>query len=169
MRETPHYWRGIPILPEGKSSNSAKIVLSPKRTAKEAPLQTILVANPKGGSGKTTLATNIAGWIAGKRQRVVLADSDPQRSSMQWLRGVARLSCGRRPAVARAVLPSSWPAAWKQEATGGSLYSFSTTQRLFAKSCPSSPSESALSSSWTMRRAAPRSLRSSYTLQQRSH
>ena len=48
-------------------------------------MRTILVANPKGGSGKTTLATNIAGWLAGKRQRVVLADADPQRSSTQWL------------------------------------------------------------------------------------
>ena len=48
-------------------------------------MQTILVANPKGGSGKTTLATNIAGWIAGKRQRVVLLDADPQRSATQWL------------------------------------------------------------------------------------
>ena len=43
-------------------------------------MQTILVANPKGGSGKTTLATNVAGWLAGKRQRVVLADHDPQQS-----------------------------------------------------------------------------------------
>jgi len=54
-------------------------------------VQTIVVVNPKGGSGKTTLATNIAGWIAGKRQRVVLADADPQRSSVQWLE--------RRPAL----------------------------------------------------------------------
>ena len=54
-------------------------------------MQTILVANPKGGSGKTTLATNIAGWLAGKRQRVVLRDLDPQRSSTQWL--------ARRPAL----------------------------------------------------------------------
>jgi len=43
-------------------------------------VQTILVANPKGGSGKTTLATNIAGWLAGKRQRVGLLDADPQSS-----------------------------------------------------------------------------------------
>ena len=48
-------------------------------------MQTILVANPKGGSGKTTLATNIAGWLAGKRQRVGLQDVDPQGSSTQWL------------------------------------------------------------------------------------
>jgi chromosome partitioning protein len=48
-------------------------------------MRTILVANPKGGSGKTTLATNIAGWLAGKRQRVVLADHDPQRSATEWL------------------------------------------------------------------------------------
>jgi chromosome partitioning protein len=48
-------------------------------------MQTILVANPKGGSGKTTLATGIAGWLAGKRQRVALHDLDPQRSSTEWL------------------------------------------------------------------------------------
>ena len=48
-------------------------------------MQTILVVNPKGGSGKTTLATNIAGWLAGRRQRVVLADFDPLRSSTDWL------------------------------------------------------------------------------------
>lgn len=54
-------------------------------------MQTILVANPKGGSGKTTLATNIAGWLAGKRQRVALADADPQRSASEWL--------ARRPAL----------------------------------------------------------------------
>lgn len=48
-------------------------------------MHTIVIANPKGGSGKTTLATNVAGWLAGKRQRVVLADADPQRSATQWL------------------------------------------------------------------------------------
>ncbi len=54
-------------------------------------MQTILVANPKGGSGKTTLATNIAGWLAGKRQRVGLQDADIQGSATQWL--------ARRPAL----------------------------------------------------------------------
>ena len=54
-------------------------------------MQTILVANPKGGSGKTTVATNVAGWLAGKRQRVALADRDSQRSATEWL--------ARRPAL----------------------------------------------------------------------
>jgi chromosome partitioning protein len=58
-------------------------------------MHTIIVVNPKGGSGKTTLATNIAGWLAGKKQRVVLADFDPQRSSAQWL--------SRRPALMPAI------------------------------------------------------------------
>jgi chromosome partitioning protein len=49
------------------------------------------VANPKGGSGKTTLATNLAGWLAGKRQTVALDDRDPQRSAADWLE--------RRPAL----------------------------------------------------------------------
>ena len=48
-------------------------------------MQTIVVANPKGGSGKTTLATHVAGWLAGRRQCVALQDLDPQRSSAEWL------------------------------------------------------------------------------------
>ena len=51
----------------------------------QTTMQTILVANPKGGSGKTTLATNLAGWLAGRKQRVVLADFDPLRSATEWL------------------------------------------------------------------------------------
>lgn len=60
-------------------------------------MPTILVANPKGGSGKTTLATNVAGWLAGKRQKVAMADADPQRSATQWL--------ARRPALFPPVQP----------------------------------------------------------------
>ena len=58
-------------------------------------MQTILVANPKGGSGKTTVATNVAGWLAGKRQRVAIDDRDPQRSATEWLK--------RRPALFPAI------------------------------------------------------------------
>jgi len=48
-------------------------------------MHTVIVANPKGGSGKTTLATNVAGWLAAKKRRVVLADFDIQRSATEWL------------------------------------------------------------------------------------
>ena len=47
--------------------------------------RTILVLNPKGGCGKSTLAVNIAAWYALKNKRVALADCDPQRSSEDWL------------------------------------------------------------------------------------
>lgn len=46
---------------------------------------TILVANPKGGAGKTTVATNLAAYLAGKHQRVVIMDRDRQRSAARWL------------------------------------------------------------------------------------
>jgi chromosome partitioning protein len=46
---------------------------------------TILVANPKGGAGKTTIATNLAAYLAGKHQRVVVLDMDRQRSAARWL------------------------------------------------------------------------------------
>jgi chromosome partitioning protein len=46
---------------------------------------TVLVANTKGGAGKTTIATNLAGFLAGKRQRVVILDMDRQRSAARWL------------------------------------------------------------------------------------
>jgi chromosome partitioning protein len=48
-------------------------------------MQTLLVANPKGGSGKTTLATNVAGWLAGRKQKVALADLDVQQSACEWV------------------------------------------------------------------------------------
>lgn len=48
-------------------------------------MRTVLIANPKGGSGKTTLATNLAGYFATRGRRVVLSDLDRQQSSLQWL------------------------------------------------------------------------------------
>lgn len=48
-------------------------------------MQTILIANPKGGSGKTTLSVNIAGYLANCGQRVALLDLDRQRSASLWL------------------------------------------------------------------------------------
>ncbi|HLO95903.1 MAG TPA: ParA family protein [Burkholderiaceae bacterium] len=45
----------------------------------------ILVANPKGGVGKSTLATNIAGYLAWQGHAVALGDADVQQSSRRWL------------------------------------------------------------------------------------
>ena len=48
-------------------------------------MKTILVANPKGGAGKSTLATNLAGYFARSGHRVMLGDIDRQQSSRDWL------------------------------------------------------------------------------------
>jgi len=48
-------------------------------------MRTILVLNPKGGSGKSTIATNIASYFATQGKIVTLADCDPQGSSQDWL------------------------------------------------------------------------------------
>lgn len=48
-------------------------------------MKNILIANSKGGSGKTTLATNLAGYFASLGGQVILTDLDRQRSSTQWL------------------------------------------------------------------------------------
>jgi chromosome partitioning protein len=45
----------------------------------------IVVANPKGGVGKSTLATNVAGALAREGHAVMLGDVDRQQSTRQWL------------------------------------------------------------------------------------
>ena len=45
----------------------------------------IVVANPKGGVGKSTLSTNLAGWFAANGEWVALADLDRQQSAHEWL------------------------------------------------------------------------------------
>jgi chromosome partitioning protein len=49
-------------------------------------MQRILVLNPKGGSGKTTIATNLASYFASQGDRPLLSDNDPQGSSARWLK-----------------------------------------------------------------------------------
>ena len=55
----------------------------------------ILVVNPKGGCGKTTIATNLAGYYAGKGVATALVDLDQQKSAFQWAKS--------RPASAAAI------------------------------------------------------------------
>jgi chromosome partitioning protein len=58
----------------------------------------VVVANPKGGVGKSTLSTNIAGYFASKGHSVMLGDADRQQSSRLWL--------SLRPTAARPI--ASW-------------------------------------------------------------
>jgi chromosome partitioning protein len=58
----------------------------------------IVVANPKGGAGKSTLATNLAGCFAAAGHRVMLGDIDRQQSSRQWLELRAR-TAPRAPVI----------------------------------------------------------------------
>ena len=45
----------------------------------------IVVANPKGGVGKSTLSTNLAGYLASRGHAVMLGDVDRQQSALTWL------------------------------------------------------------------------------------
>ena len=58
----------------------------------------VVIANPKGGVGKSTLATNVAGYFASKGHAVMLGDADRQQSSRLWL--------GLRPPQVRPI--STW-------------------------------------------------------------
>ena len=49
-------------------------------------MKSILIANPKGGSGKSTLSTNLAGYLAQAGHRVMLGDTDRQHSAREWLK-----------------------------------------------------------------------------------
>jgi chromosome partitioning protein len=48
-------------------------------------MRSTLVLNAKAGCGKSTLAINLAGYYAARGKALVLADFDPQASSMDWL------------------------------------------------------------------------------------
>lgn len=48
-------------------------------------MRAVLVANPKGGAGKTTLATNLSGYFANQGKKTTLCDLDRQQSSLRWM------------------------------------------------------------------------------------
>lgn len=49
-------------------------------------MQRIVVLNPKGGSGKTTIAINLASYYALQGERPALMDYDPQGSAARWVK-----------------------------------------------------------------------------------
>lgn len=63
-------------------------------------MKSILVANPKGGCGKSTIATTLAAAFASGGLATALADTDRQRSSLGWL--------ARRPETAATIKGLDW-------------------------------------------------------------
>lgn len=59
----------------------------------------IALLNQKGGVGKTTLATHLAGELSRIDQRVTLIDADPQGSSLDWSQRRNQIGLPRRFSV----------------------------------------------------------------------
>ncbi len=84
-------------------------------------MRTIMVINAKGGSGKSTISTNLAGYFANSGEKVLLADFDPQESALGWLnaraksrpiiKGVAAYKDGLKPTRDTSVVIIDAPAA----------------------------------------------------------
>ncbi len=62
----------------------------------------LLLGGEKGGTGKSTLATNLAAWLAVNDRDVILVDTDVQRTAANWvdrrnlLNGVPAVQCAER-------------------------------------------------------------------------
>jgi chromosome partitioning protein len=54
-------------------------------TPNRQDLNKIVILNPKGGCGKTTLSTNLAAWFAKRGPVPAIMDCDPQGSTMTWI------------------------------------------------------------------------------------
>jgi len=59
----------------------------------------IAVINRKGGSGKSTVATHVAAWLAHRGEAVMLGDVDRQQSSHAWLKRRSKLDARQAPPI----------------------------------------------------------------------
>jgi len=83
----------------------------------------ILIANPKGGAGKTTIATNLACYYAQLGLNTALLDFDNQASSTDWFKmrpaeaaQITSYSCWKNPKYDLNqfdVIVGDFPAGWK--------------------------------------------------------
>src|SRR5690606_5012771 len=62
-----------------------ELVHRPSTSPGSRRMPVVAVVNPKGGVGKTTLATNLAGYYASTDNRTMLGDCDRQQSARSWL------------------------------------------------------------------------------------
>jgi len=74
------------VMEENGVTEKAKFTHRPNaRVISQIQPTRILIANAKGGCGKTTMATNIASYFATQGEETAIVDYDPQGSSMDWL------------------------------------------------------------------------------------
>lgn len=71
-------------LPSKRNTSQAASFAVVSQSGRGIEMAVILVGGTKGGSGKTTLATNIAQALAARGQDVCLLDADPQSSAARW-------------------------------------------------------------------------------------
>jgi chromosome partitioning protein len=69
-------------------------------------MQKILVASSKGGCGKTTIATTIAGYFSQDGKRTVLVDADRQGSSLRW---AEKRAATTTPVLGLSAARRDWP------------------------------------------------------------
>src|SRR3569833_2785096 len=110
-------------------------------------MRSIVLLNAKGGCGKTTLTTNLAGYYASQGKAVLLADFDPQGSSVDWL--AARPA--DRPAIEGV---RAWRSAW--QVSSSSLMKCAAARMSMGDGSTGTITASAWRTRWLSSRPAPR-------------